>query len=299
MNDQRKAIYEQRKELMRAEDVGDTVKEMRQEVIGDLVARCIPKGAFAEQWEIGSLHEECRRLLHLDLPLSKWADEEGIADEEIRERIAEAHERLMAERTARFTPAIMRALEKEVLLAVIDKQWKDHLLSLDHLRHGISLRAYAQRDPLIEYKREAFELFEGMLGEVRQEVTQILSLVEIQQQQPGQELEHVVAEDRPQEMHESRQDPALVGAGVGAGVGAEAEPEPVGVGGDTQAGTRAQRQGDTQTATRAQRQPVRNAPPPGIKADPNDPATWGKVARNAPCPCGSGKKFKHCHGKIG
>ncbi len=278
MNDQRKVVYEQRRDLMRADEVSDTIKEMRQEVIGDLVAQCIPKGAFAEQWEIGSLHEECRRLLHLDLPLTKWADEEGIADEEIEERITEAHERLMAERTARFTPAIMRALEKEVLLAVVDKQWKDHLLSLDHLRHGISLRAYAQRDPLIEYKREAFELFETMLVEVRQEVTQILSLIEIQTQQEVPPPEEVNAGEMPQEMHETRQDPALVGA--------EASADPLGL-------------HEAPPPERPQRQPVRNAPPAGVKQDPNDPATWGKVARNAPCPCGSGKKYKHCHGKIG
>ncbi|GAB5467754.1 MAG: preprotein translocase subunit SecA [Rhodospirillales bacterium] len=281
MNDQRKVIYEQRLDLMRADDVKDTILEMRAEVIGDLVARCIPKGAFAEQWEIGSLHEECRRLLHLDLPLTTWAEEEGIADEEILERITEAHERLMAERTARFTPAIMRALEKEVLLAVVDKQWKDHLLSLDHLRHGISLRAYAQRDPLIEYKREAFELFEAMLAEVRQEVTQILSLVEIRPQEMA--LPEVVnAGEMPQEMEETRRDPALVGAE------AAAEIDPLGL-----------HSPPPEEPQKPQRSPARNAPPAGVALDPKDPTTWGKVARNAPCPCGSGKKYKHCHGKIG
>ncbi len=283
MNDQRKVVYEQRRDLMRSEEVSDTIKEMRQEVIGDMVAQAIPKGAFVDQWEIGTLHEECRRLLHLDLPLTTWAEEEGIADEEIEERITEAHERLMAERTARFTPAIMRALEKEVLLAVVDKQWKDHLLSLDHLRHGISLRAYAQRDPLIEYKREAFELFGAMLVEVRQEVVQILSLIELRNQE-APPPEEVNAGEMPREMHETRQDPALVGAG------AEAELA------TAEAGGGMAREAGPQ---RAARQPARNAPPAGIKADPKDPATWGKVARNAPCPCGSGKKYKHCHGKIG
>ncbi|MEO1191276.1 MAG: preprotein translocase subunit SecA [Pseudomonadota bacterium] len=280
MNDQRKVVFEQRVDLMRSEDVHDTIKEMRETVIADLVATCIPKGAFAEQWEIGTLHEECRRLLHLDLPLTTWAEEEGIADEEIEERITEAHERLMAERTARFTPAIMRALEREVLLAVVDKQWKDHLLSLDHLRHGISLRAYAQRDPLIEYKREAFELFESMLVEVRQEVTQILSMVEIQAQEvPPPEA--INAGEMPQEekIQETRRDPALVGAEA-AGYGND----PLGL------------QSPPEPAPPPQRSPVRNAP--AVALDPNDPSTWGKVARNAPCPCGSGKKYKHCHGKI-
>ncbi|MBC6404629.1 MAG: preprotein translocase subunit SecA [Rhodospirillales bacterium] len=277
MNDQRKVVYEQRRDLMKADDVSDTVKEMRQEVIEDMVVQAIPKGAFAEQWEIGSLHEKCRQLLHLDLPLTTWAEEEGIADEEIRERIDEAHDRLMAERTARFTPAIMRALEKEVLLAVIDKQWKDHLLSLDHLRHGISLRAYAQRDPLLEYKREAFELFEAMLAEARQEVTQILSLIEIQTQQPVPEEVNAGAVLR--EMHETRGDPALVGAGAGVTPSLKSAPTPA-------------------RDSRPQRAPVRTAAPAGTALDPNDPGTWGKVARNAPCPCGSGKKYKHCHGKI-
>ncbi len=281
MNDQRKVVYEQRRELMRADDVSDTIKEMRGEVIGDLIAQTIPKGAFAEQWQIATLHEECRRLLHLDLPLTTWAEEEGIADEEIEERVIEAHDRLMAERTARFTPAVMRALEKEVLLAVVDKQWKDHLLSLDHLRHGISLRAYAQRDPLLEYKREAFELFETMLVEVRQEVTQILSLIELRTQDVPPP-EEVNAGEMPHEMHESREDPALVGA----------EPEMAGA---DPLGLTSPREA---TAERVQRQPARNAPPEGIRQDPRDPATWGKVARNAPCPCGSGKKYKHCHGKI-
>ncbi|MEQ8655149.1 MAG: preprotein translocase subunit SecA [Kiloniellales bacterium] len=281
MNDQRKVIYEQRRDLMQADDVSETIKEMRQEVIGDLVAQSIPKGAFVDQWEIGSLHEECRRLLHLDLPITTWAEEEGIANEEIEERITEAHERLMAERTARFTPAIMRALEKEVLLAVVDKQWKDHLLSLDHLRHGISLRAYAQRDPLIEYKREAFELFEAMMVEVRQEVTQILSLIEIRDESVPPP-EEVNAGEMPMTAHETREDPALVGAGAEAEMAAD----PLGL------------KSPREEPPPQVRQPVRNAPPAGIKADPNDPSTWGKVARNAPCPCGSGKKYKHCHGKI-
>ncbi len=281
MNDQRKVVYEQRRDLMRTEDVKETVREMRQEVIGDLVTQSIPKGAFVDQWEIGSLHEACRRLLHIDLPLTIWAEEEGIADEEIEERITEAHDRLMAERTARFTPAIMRALEKEVLLAVVDKQWKDHLLSLDHLRHGISLRAYAQRDPLIEYKREAFELFQTMLVEVRQEVTQILSLIEIRDQKVPPP-EQVNAGETPAAVQETREDPTLVGAE------AEMAVDPLGL-----------KRPREEPPARPQRRPVRNAPPAGIKADPKDPTTWGKVARNAPCPCGSGKKYKHCHGKIG
>ncbi len=274
MNDQRKVVYEQRRELMRVEDVHDTVIDMRSEVIEGLVTRFIPKGAYAEQWETKSLHEECRRLLNLNLPVAEWAAEEGIADEEIEARISQASDEHMAARTATMTPAIMRALEKEVLLLVLDKQWKDHLLSLDHLRHGISLRAYAQRDPLIEYKREAFELFEAMLAEVREEVTQVLSHVEFRQR-AEQEAPHAPAGPDPAKLQETREDPALVGAGA---------PAP-----DFAAGGQ---------PARGPRPTLRNAPPPGVALDPNVPATWGKVQRNAPCPCGSGKKYKHCHGTV-
>jgi len=284
MNDQRKVIYEQRRELMSAEEVKDTVEEMRQEVIDDLIARCIPKGAFAEQWEIDSLHEECRRLLNIDLPLKTWAAEEGVADEEIKDRVTEASDRLMAERTARFGPAVMRLLERHILLEILDKQWKDHLLSLDHLRHGINLRAYAQRDPLIEYKREAFELFEEMLVQVRQEVTQILSHIEVRMNEESLQQK---AEEEPEQvaMRETREDPALVGAG--------ATPAPTGM---AQAGGLPS--GEPEPRQAPARQPVRNAPPAGIKMDPKDSTTWGKVPRNAPCPCGSGKKYKHCHGQA-
>jgi len=279
MNDQRKVIYEQRRDIMRVEDVHEDIVEMRKEVIGDLVSRFVPKGAYAEQWEVKSLHEEVRRLFSLNLPIEAWAAEEGIADQEIETRIGEAVDKRMAERTAMLTPAIMRALEKEVLLVVLDKQWKDHLLSLDHLRHGISLRAYAQKDPLIEYKREAFELFDAMLREVRQEVAQVLSHVELRQRQEAAPLR--MPQPEQARMMETREDPALVGAGAPAMAAA---------------GARA-------PAGRAQpplpAMPVRNMPAAGIASDPKDPATWGKVQRNALCPCGSGKKYKHCHGKVG
>ncbi len=276
MNDQRKVIYEQRKDLMRAEDVHDTVSEMRQQVTEILVSDHIPQTAYAEQWDTSGLHAETLRLFGLDLPVEDWAKEEGIADQEIRERITEAVNRKMAAKLANYGEDIMRSLEKQILLMVLDKQWKDHLLTLDHLRQGIGLRAYGQRDPLNEYKREAFDLFEGMLGEVRDEVTMLLSRVELQAVEP----EAAMVRRAPQVMHEGRQDPAMAGApaeamaaeevGVGAGPG-PAPPPPS--------------------------RPVltRQA---AARVDPNDPSTWGKVPRNAPCPCGSGKKYKHCHGKL-
>ncbi|MGF1593279.1 MAG: preprotein translocase subunit SecA [Kiloniellaceae bacterium] len=266
MNDQRKVVFEQRKDLMRAEDVQETVIEMRADAIDALVARFIPANAYSEQWQVDSLHEEVLRLFNLDLPVADWAKEEGIADQEIKERIASAVNQRMAAKTANFGPEIMRGLEKQVLLLVLDRQWKDHLLSLDHLRQGVQLRAYGQRDPLIEYKREAFDLFESMLAQVREETVSLLSRIELR---PHQE----VNVPRPQqEMHEGRQDVALAGAGE--------TPPPEG-----------------EARQQAVRQPVTNRAAVA-EIDPRDPSTWGKVSRNAACPCGSGKKYKHCHGKL-
>jgi preprotein translocase subunit SecA len=283
MNDQRKVIYEQRKDLMRAEDVHDTVVEMRHEVIEDMVTRHIPPNAYAEQWDVSGLHAETLRVFGIDLPIQDWAAEEGIADQEIRERITETSNRKMAAKLANYGEEIMRSIEKQLLLMVLDKQWKDHLLTLDHLRHGIFLRAYGQRDPLNEYKREAFELFGTMLAEVRDEVTMLLARVELQTAAP----EAAVVQRAPQVMREGRDDPALVGAGAGAGAGAEA---PVGAMAEAQAGA-----GPAAAPPPPRPVATRQAAP---RLDPNDPATWGKVPRNAPCPCGTGRKYKHCHGKL-
>jgi preprotein translocase subunit SecA len=276
MNDQRKVVFEQRKDLMRADDVQDTIEEMRADVIETLVARFIPAQAYSEQWQTDSLHEEVLRLFGLDLPIQDWAKEEGIADQEIRERIAGTVKQRMAAKTANFGPEVMRGLEKQILLLVLDRQWKDHLLSLDHLRQGVQLRAYGQRDPLIEYKREAFDLFENMLAEVREETVSLLSRVELRPQED-------VNIPRPQqEMHEGRQDVAMADAGAAAG------PAP---GSNGQAAP----QGAQQPRAVAQPTTSRAA---AAEIDPRDPSTWGKVSRNAACPCGSGKKYKHCHGKL-
>ncbi len=293
MNDQRKVIYEQRKDLMRAEDVHETVTDMRHEVIDDLVTRHIPPNAYAEQWDVSGLHTETVRIFGLDLPIPDWAAEEGIADQEIRERITEASNRRMAAKLANYGEDIMRSIEKQLLLMVLDKQWKDHLLTLDHLRHGIFLRAYGQRDPLNEYKREAFELFGTMLSEVRDEVTMLLSRVELQAAEPAA----AVVRRAPQVMHEGHQDMALAGAGAGAGAEAGAGAG-AGAGAEAPVGAMAEAGGPTAGA--------RPAPPPrpqlsrraASRIDPNDPSTWGKVPRNAPCPCGAGRKYKHCHGKL-
>jgi len=282
MNDQRKVIYEQRKDLMRADDVHDTVTDMRHEVIEDMVARHIPPNAYAEQWDVSGLHTETVRIFGLDLPVSDWAAEEGIADQEIRERITDASNRRMAAKLANYGEDIMRSIEKQLLLMVLDKQWKDHLLTLDHLRHGIFLRAYGQRDPLNEYKREAFELFETMIAEVRDEVTMLLSRVELQAAEP----KAAMVRRAPQVMREGHQDPAL--AAMGAGADADA---PVGAMAEAVAGP-----GPDPSARSAPR--PRRSRQAASRIDPNDPATWGKVPRNAPCPCGTGRKYKHCHGKL-
>jgi preprotein translocase subunit SecA len=276
MNDQRKVIYEQRKEIMRAEEVHATVSDMRHEVIEDLVGRCIPKGAYAEQWNIDGLHEEVVRLLGLDQPVREWAAEEGIADQEILERLTKASDRHMAEKVARYGREVMRMAEKSLLLQVLDQQWKDHLLSLDHLRQGINLRAYAQKDPLNEYKREAFALFGQLLDQLRQTITSILSHIEVRTQATPEELEaRMLAERRMQEVHEGRSDPALAMAGY--------------------AGEDDETLAATGTDGAPIQRPVVRRP---VAVDPGDPSTWGKVQRNALCPCGSQKKFKHCHGRL-
>ncbi len=265
MNDQRKVIYEQRKEIMRAKEVQQIILDMRHEVVEDLVASCIPANAYAEQWEVDRLHQEVARLFNLDLPVQDWAKEEGIAEQEIRERIISAVDRKMAEKVANYGADIMRMAEKSLLLQILDQCWKDHLLQLDHLRQGVSLRAYAQKDPLNEYKREAFLLFDGLLSRLRETVVSVLAHVEMRVNRPED------MQPQPQEMHETRHDPAMDEL-----VGADGEPAAGGFSGGADL-------------------PARRM---AAAIDPNDPSSWGKVQRNALCPCGSGKKFKHCHGQI-
>jgi len=263
MNDQRKVIYEQRLELMDAEEVADTVADMRHEVIEDLVARHIPEKAYAEQWDAEGLQTAVEDVFELQLPVTDWVKEEGIADEEIGKRIGDAADRKMAEKAANYGPDLMRKVEKSLLLQILDQSWKEHLLHLDHLRGGIGLRAYGQRDPLNEYKSEAFNLFEAMLGSLRDTVTRVLAQIELRVEQPA------MFAPQEQEMHAEHANPLT-------GENEMAEPELVAAGG----GGRPQR---------------RRAP--RVQADPRDPSTWGRVPRNALCPCGSGKKYKHCHGR--
>jgi len=259
MNDQRKVIYAQRIELMETDDVSDTVADMRSEVIDGLIASHIPQNAYAEQWDVAGLAAEVKRIFDLDLPIQDWAAEEGIADEEIRARIAKAIDRKMAEKAANYGPDVMRYVEKSLLLQLLDQIWKEHLQQLDFLRQGIGLRAYAQRDPLNEYKQEAFNLFEAMLIRLRETVTSVLAHVQLQMEQQPADL----FQPETPEMVASHVDPV-----TGKDEMADAPAAPAA------------------HATRV------------AERDPDDPATWGKVGRNAPCPCGSGKKYKHCHGRT-
>ena len=222
MNDQRRVVFDQRKEIMRADDVHDTVVDMRHEAAALIVERSIPAGAYHDAWDSETLDADARRVLGVEAPIAEWFAEDGIAEPEIEARLIDAADRHMAEKAVRLGPNIMRMAEKNLLLQVLDQQWKEHLLTLDQLRQGITLRAYGQKDPLNEYKREAFLMFETMLANMRETTSMVLSHVEI-------------------------------------------------------------------------RQPDEDGAPP---AAPAEASANAKVSRNAPCPCGSGKKFKHCHGAL-
>jgi len=291
MNDQRKVIYEQRKELMVTEDVSETVVEMREQVIEDAVARCIPEKAYAEQWDTEALREEALRLLGLDLPIDEWAAEEGIADEEIADRLRKQSASKMAAKTANYGAELMRLAEKSLLLQLLDQTWKEHLLALDHLRQGIGLRAYGQKDPLNEYKREAFDMFEGMLDNLRETVTSVMCHLELSVD--AEELAAMEQAQAEMDIQETRMDPAFADGEMA--MAGERDVHPA---------AEMQRQSATTTVLTADTDPA-DAPPGwelnaalGRWVDPNDPDTWGKVPRNAACPCGSGKKYKHCHGRV-
>jgi preprotein translocase subunit SecA len=264
MNDQRREVYAQRREFMKASDVSETVADMRSEVVAGMVARRIPAKAFAEQWEAAELADDLRRLLNLDLPIVDWAREEGIDEEHIGERIQQAADAAMATKAANFGPELMRFVEKSLLLQVLDAVWKEHLLALDHLRQGIGLRAYGQRDPLNEYKTEAFAMFNAMLDELKERVTSMLARVELGTEAPPE------PPPLPRNMLAHHPEPVMALAG--------GEPD--------------YEMADT-GVTRLTTQPIRSG-----AVDPKNPATWRNSPRNAPCPCGSGKKFKHCHGRA-
>jgi preprotein translocase subunit SecA len=258
MNDQRKEVYAQRREYMHSGDVSETIASFRHELADAMVRARIPERAFAEQWEAAELAEDVRRVFNLELPIQDWAREEGIEETAIHDRLTQAIDSAAAAKAANFGPEMMRYVEKSLLLQMFDTVWKEHLLALDHLRQGISLRAYGQRDPLNEYKSEAFALFNAMLDDMRERVVSTLSRVELSAEPPP------MPRALPAGMMENFAAPAMAGADQFAG-------------GDAwQVGLAAA----------------------DVAFDPNDPTTWGGTQRNAPCPCGSGKKYKHCHGRA-
>ncbi|MBC9177294.1 preprotein translocase subunit SecA [Pseudoroseomonas ludipueritiae] len=266
MNDQRKEVYAQRRAFMQAQDVSETVEEMRRETVAEMVARAIPENAYPDQWDLEGLERQAQDKLGLVLPIQEWGREEGIDEEQVRERLQQAVDQAAAARAANIGPDLMRMVEKSLLLQVFDAVWKEHLLNLDHLRQGIGLRAFAQRDPLNEYKSEAFNLFNGLLDELRERVTSLLMRIELQPHAPPPMPEPVMVTDM------RHPDPALADAAAMATGGAEVAgwehaPAPLAQGGE--------------------------------EIDPADPATWYRTPRNAACPCGSGRKYKHCHGKMG
>jgi preprotein translocase subunit SecA len=276
MNDQRKAIFEQRLDLMSDADLGDTVGDMRRQVIDDLMAKHVPEKSFAEQWDVDGLKEDMQATFDLDLPVADWAKEEGIGEEEVHQRLVRAADEKAAKKAADFGPQIMRQIEKAVLLQTLDHLWREHLVTLEHLRQVIGLRGYGQRDPLNEYKSESFTLFEHMLARLREAVTGQLMHVELTRQEDVPPLD--AADLPPMEAHHfdpttGEDEFALEAASVGPAVTAKAAVAPA--------------RGRKAAAAAAAAAP-----------NPADPSTWGKVQRNALCPCGSGKKYKHCHGAF-
>lgn len=269
MNDQRKVVFEQRRDFMGQESVRETVDEMRHGVVDDLVAVHVPENAYAEQWDIEGLRLRITEVLNLDVPVEDWAKEEGIADEEMRERLHKAADEAYAARVEKNTPELMTYVEKQVLLQTLDHLWREHLVTLDHLRQVIGWRGFAQRDPLNEYKSEAFELFNGLVAALREQVTSQLSRIEIMYEQPEEQGQNLFPSPELPPMFAQHLDP----------VTGENEMD----------------------YSRTDGSSVLRAAPGDtalLERNPDDAESWGRVGRNEPCPCGSGKKYKHCHGRF-
>jgi preprotein translocase subunit SecA len=260
VNDQRKAVFEQRQAFMTADDLSETIVEMRRDSIEDAITLTLPPKAYAEQWDAEGLRDRLWGMLSIDFPIAEWAAEEGITPEDVETRVNEAADAKAAEREAQIGPEQMRGLEKNFLLQMIDLQWREHLTHLDHLRQVIGLRGYGQRDPLNEYKTEAYNLFEKLMVDLRQNVTRWVMTVEFQVAPP-------VFEPAPGQLFEMHADPVTgENERFGAALGSE---------------------GGFLKPADAER-----LPPSAL------PTGWERTGRNASCPCGSGKKFKHCHGAL-
>jgi preprotein translocase subunit SecA len=277
MNDQRKVIFDQRIEWMQDAAAAEVVADMRHNALDDLVAKHVPENAYPEQWDVAGLKEEVKRVLGLELPVDEWAKEEGIADEELFNRVERRADEHMAAKVAQWGPDVIRYVEKSILLQTLDHLWREHLVMLDHLRQVVGLRGYAQRDPLNEYKSEAFNLFETMSQHLREAVTAQLMRVEIMPQPAESSLTLPPMEAHKIDPSTGEDEMALAMAGA-----------------ETLA-----RHGIGGAVSTAAAQVAPGAiVAPAAERNPNDPTTWGKVGRNEACPCGSGKKFKHCHGKY-
>ncbi|GAA6200748.1 preprotein translocase subunit SecA [Aquicoccus sp. SU-CL01552] len=257
MNDQRKVIFSQRREIMAADDLSDIAGDMRHQVIDDLIDAHMPPKTYADQWDTEGLYAQVLEKLGLDVPVMEWAAEEGVDDEEIRERLIKASDEMMAKKAVDFGAENMRQIEKQVLLQTIDTKWREHLVTLEHLRSVIGFRGYAQRDPLNEYKTESFQLFEGMLDGLRETVTQQLAHVRpLTSEEQNQMLAQMAAQEAQLQKQADVAEAEVTGEAAATPEGAA----------------------------------------PGFVED--DPSTWGNPGRNEKCPCGSGKKFKHCHGRL-
>ncbi len=256
MNDQRKVIFSQRREIMEAQDLAEVTQDMRHQVIDDLVHTHIPPKSYADQWDTQGLQEQVKALVGVDAPVVAWGDEEGVDADVIRERLEDASDTMMTEKTEAFGSDTMRQIEKQVLLQTIDSKWRDHLLTLEHLRSVVGFRGYAQRDPLNEYKSEAFQLFESMLDSLREDVSKQLGQVRPMTEEEQKAMMQQLAAQR-------------------ASLSQAAE------------------------AATPEQGPAPGHPEKAADGfDENDQTTWGNPGRNDPCPCGSGKKFKHCHGRL-
>jgi preprotein translocase subunit SecA len=267
MNDQRKVIFEQRIGLMRGEEISETIDDMRHDVINEAIASHIPPDAYAEQWDAVGLRDDLRKNVAIDFPMEDWVKEEGIADEEIKERVTSTADRYYGEKREKYGKQIMDQVEKAVLLQTLDRLWREHIITVDYLRQVIHLRGYGQRDPLNEYKTEAFNLFSALLAGLKQQVTGQMMRIEVQTRAAGED-DMLPDEDELPDMEAHHMD-------LTSGV------DDVGEGELSLAAAPA-------TATRGRKKKS--------ALDPKNPETWGDVARNDPCPCGSGKRYKHCHG---
>ncbi|WP_298845132.1 preprotein translocase subunit SecA [uncultured Salinicola sp.] len=264
-NDQRRVIYEQRDDILAADDISDNVASIRDEVLEQTISEYVPPQSLPEQWELAGLQDQLKQEFNIDLPLVQWAEEDDNFNEEVlRQRLLDQHRGQYLAKVEAIGSEMMRRFEKQVMLQVLDTRWKEHLQSMDHLRRGIHLRGYAQKNPKQEYKREAFELFQSLLYNIKHDVTRILSHVQVRRQEEVEDLERQRREalEREKAASQSVHEEAVTAARQTAEGAGEAADEPAEDGA----------------------QPVRREGP--------------KVGRNDPCPCGSGKKYKQCHGAL-